>query len=349
MVIIYSEIFELYKKDGEDELSFVIAHELAHIKRRHISKMMFILPAMWMPGLGELYLRACEYTCDRYAAYYGGNTEAAQNSLTILAVGKNLYHDVNRIAYLDQMIHERGFFIWLSEVLSTHPPLPKRIREIGLFFQEEEYLAYSYKSGRKIWLWITASIVSLVILTVGGIYSVGKLAAFIDTLEADGFIDDETEETPALIEAVVYGDIDEVTKLLDNGEKLDVKDTYGYSPLHWAVMDESPSMTYYLLNAGADPNQEDDYGLTPLMTAAERGNVEIVNLLLSADADPNYIDYDYSTPLIYAIYGENAEVVELLLQAGADPSLSDSEEMTPLMYAIQMGLLDIAEILRRNK
>ena len=110
MVVIYSEIFELYKNEGEDELSFVIAHELAHIKRRHISKMMFILPAMWIPGLGELYLRACEYTCDRYAAFYVGNTKAAQNSLTILAVGKGLYHDVNRIAYLDQMMYERGIF-----------------------------------------------------------------------------------------------------------------------------------------------------------------------------------------------------------------------------------------------
>ena len=66
----------------------------------------------------------------------------------------------------------------------THPTLPKRIREIGLFFQEEEYLAYSYKSGSKIWLWITASIIALVILTVGGIYSIGKLASFIDMIEA---------------------------------------------------------------------------------------------------------------------------------------------------------------------
>ena len=69
MVVIYSEIFELYKNDGEDELSFVIAHELAHIKRRHISKMMFVLPAMWIPGIGELYLRACEYTCDRSCGF----------------------------------------------------------------------------------------------------------------------------------------------------------------------------------------------------------------------------------------------------------------------------------------
>ena len=61
------------------------------------------------------------------------------------------------------MMNERGLFVWLSEVLSSHPPLPKRIREIGLFFQEEEYLAYSYKSGRKIWLWITASIAALLI------------------------------------------------------------------------------------------------------------------------------------------------------------------------------------------
>ena len=133
MVVLYSEIFELAHHEAKDELAFVIAHELAHIKRNHLTKMMFILPAMWIPGIAELYLRACEYTCDRYAAYYINNREAAKRSLTILAVGKELYQQVNRAEYLEQMNKEKGFFVWLSEMLSTHPPLPKRINEIRHF------------------------------------------------------------------------------------------------------------------------------------------------------------------------------------------------------------------------
>jgi Zn-dependent protease with chaperone function len=33
MVVLYSTIFELIEQEAEDELTFVIAHELAHIKR----------------------------------------------------------------------------------------------------------------------------------------------------------------------------------------------------------------------------------------------------------------------------------------------------------------------------
>ncbi|MBM7870707.1 beta-lactamase regulating signal transducer with metallopeptidase domain [Clostridium pascui] len=48
----------------------IIAHELAHIKRNHIIKQTLILPAMWIPFLGETYSKSCEYTCDRMAANY---------------------------------------------------------------------------------------------------------------------------------------------------------------------------------------------------------------------------------------------------------------------------------------
>jgi len=56
-----------------------------------------------------------------------------------------LYKRVNRQAYLDDAAREKGFFIWLSEMLSTHPALPKRIREIQVFLEGDEPL----KSSRK--------------------------------------------------------------------------------------------------------------------------------------------------------------------------------------------------------
>lgn len=102
MVVLTSTMFELIEQNAEDELTFVIAHELAHIKRRHISKQLIILPALWIPGLTQAYSRACEYTCDRYASYYTGNTEAANNCLTIIGIGKTLFQYVNREAYLKQ-------------------------------------------------------------------------------------------------------------------------------------------------------------------------------------------------------------------------------------------------------
>ncbi|MEK3887189.1 M48 family metallopeptidase [Bacillus sp. FSL K6-3431] len=355
MVILYSEIFELHKKGGEEELTFVIAHELAHIKRRHLSKMMFILPAMWLPVVGELYLRACEYTCDRYAAHYVGNTEAAKNGLMILAVGKELYRDVNRLAYVDQLEAERGFFVWLSEILSTHPPLPKRIREIGIYFQDEEFISYINKSSNKVWLWVTAGLISFVLLSAGGIYGIGKLVSFVETMETsdlleDDIVYDEGEEvkTPDIINAVANNDMDEIIKLVEEGRDIEAQDANGNTALNWAVLDGNGTIAYYLLKAGADPNQELYYGTTPVMTAAERANTEMLTILLNADGDPNVADTDGWTSLYYGVQGGSVEVVQLLLQTGANPQVTDTDDMTPLMYAIQYGMHDISDILKRQ-
>lgn len=45
MIVVYSEIFDLIEEGREDELTFILAHELAHIKRNHLGKSAFILPA----------------------------------------------------------------------------------------------------------------------------------------------------------------------------------------------------------------------------------------------------------------------------------------------------------------
>lgn len=132
-IVLYSEIVEIVNDGHEEELNFIIAHELAHIKRKHVTKHLFILPALWVPFLGNAYSRACEYTCDRIAAAYINCPEDATTALAILAVGKKLFVNMDILEYIQTAKAESGFFIWLSKVLSTHPPLPKRIEEIQKF------------------------------------------------------------------------------------------------------------------------------------------------------------------------------------------------------------------------
>lgn len=114
MVVLYSDLFELIQKGGEKELTFVITHELAHIKRNHLTKQLLIIPALWLPFIGEAYSRACEYTCDRMAVYFTNDVDAAMDGLTILAIGKSLYKRVDREEYLLQASYEKGFLYgWL--------------------------------------------------------------------------------------------------------------------------------------------------------------------------------------------------------------------------------------------
>ncbi|MEH7443824.1 ankyrin repeat domain-containing protein [Bacillus sp. JJ1122] len=344
MVVVYSEIFDLVEHGAEEELNFVLAHELAHIKRNHLGKMMFILPSMWIPGIAEMYLRACEFTCDRYAAYYTGNNSAAKNSLTILAIGKTMYGKVNRAEYLDQINHEKGFFVWLAEVLSTHPPLPKRINEISVFFGETDQIFIRRKKSKAALAYVAASIMAFTILGAGGYYAINLFDSEA-LYEEEGWMD-EGEESP-LIEAVVAGDLSKTKKLIENGEDIHTIDYNGYTPLDWAVKDSNEPMVKLLIERKADPNFETDYGMTPFMTAAEAGNPSMIKMLHEAGGDPQYQETSGGyTALTYSVFSGNIEAVKLLLDFGADPSTKDYSGMTARMHALQSGEQEIADLLK---
>jgi len=127
-VIIYSDVLELAYDQGEDELAFVICHELAHIKRRHVVWHMLFAPAMLL--MASSYSRACEYTCDRYGAHYC--PDGAIGGLIVLAAGKKLYRRVNAFELGNQVNTEKGFWVSMAETHASHPTLPKRLTALGL-------------------------------------------------------------------------------------------------------------------------------------------------------------------------------------------------------------------------
>lgn len=354
MIVIYAEIFELITTDHEDELNFVLAHELAHIKRNHLVKQLFILPAMWIPGIAEIYLRACEYTCDRYAAYYTENSEAAKNSLTMLAIGKHLNLHVNKEEYLKQFNDETSFFVWLSEVLSTHPPLPKRINEVDLLFGETTQCLIKLNKFKKRWIFgiLSLVVVPITMFVVGIYYGVNQIDVFgpIDEYEY-GYEEEDYEEVEIspLIIAIANGDINQVNELIEEGEDIYQEDYYGNTSLDWAVKSGNVEMVELLLDSGADPNYESSYGMTALMTAAETADPTMVKLLIESGANPNYQEYSGTTALHYAIYSSDVQTVQQLLDVGADPSITDSDNMNAYMIAIQSGEREIAELLKKYK
>jgi Zn-dependent protease with chaperone function len=149
-VVLYSNLFELIDSGEQDELAFVLAHELAHIQRNHIRKNLLLLPALWMPFLGKAYSRSCEYTCDRIAAAYTGNTRAAVQGLVILAIGRTLHKRVHIPTYVQESKKEGGFFVWLSHMMSTHPPLPVRIQRLEQMHAYPEAYGYTSASFEKL-------------------------------------------------------------------------------------------------------------------------------------------------------------------------------------------------------
>lgn len=348
MVIVYSEIFDLIENELEDELYFILAHELAHIKRNHIGKMAFILPSMWIPGVAETYLRACEYTCDRYAAYYSGNLPSSKNSLMMLAIGKKLFYRTNQSEYIKQINHEKGFFIWLSEFISTHPPLPKRIHALQTYFKETDSPIILPK--RNNWVYGFIALIGFGMFFGGLYYGLSAMNPFTPFEEFENESVEVVSDTPPIIQAVINRDQEMAEKLAKAHEDIDLEDYNGYTAMDWAIKAGDSEMVKILLENGANPNNESGYMMTPLMTAATKGRADIIETLHSAGAEVNFQDSESSmTALMYAAQGESEETIKVLLQLGADPNLMDYSNMTAYMYAIEMGHENIAKLLEPRR
>ena len=125
-VVLHSNILEIAYQDM-DVVSFIIGHELGHIKRNHTGflKSFLIFPAKLMPFLGNAYSRACEYTCDNIG--FNLCPKGAVKGILVLAVGKKLYTKVNLDELLLNVEREAGFALKFAEIFSTHPVLVKRI------------------------------------------------------------------------------------------------------------------------------------------------------------------------------------------------------------------------------
>ncbi|WP_410483744.1 M48 family metallopeptidase [Spongiivirga sp. MCCC 1A20706] len=127
-MILFSELAELILSEDveKDVVDFVVAHELGHIKRNHITKKLLVYPSLFVPFLPQAYSRACEYTCDRIGTKLSPTGAVA--GIKMLAAGKKLARKLNVKAYAEQTQQgEAGFWTWISEKLSTHPHLSKRI------------------------------------------------------------------------------------------------------------------------------------------------------------------------------------------------------------------------------
>ena len=124
-IVLFSDVLEEAYEKNLETVEFITAHELGHVKRNHILKRLIVLPAMFIPFLGNAYSRACEYTCDSIGASL--SEEGARSGLLVLAAGTKLFRKVNLHQFIEQAHTESGFWFWFSEKLSTHPHLVKRL------------------------------------------------------------------------------------------------------------------------------------------------------------------------------------------------------------------------------
>lgn len=102
------------------------------------------------------------------------------------------------------------------------------------------------------------------------------------------------------------------------GAQLDLPDSEGIAPLHWAAMNSSRSAVDTLLDFGVEPNPRDKEGNTPFHYAVECGNLQVAKILYKASKDTlNLKNYSGQSALYFACVKEEIDIIMFLLRSGA--------------------------------
>ena len=77
-----------------------------------------------IPILGTTASRTREYSCDRLAQRLTGAD--GLDAMLVLVVDRHLYKMVDKEDYIEEMRNQRGFFLWIFNLLADHPVMCKR-------------------------------------------------------------------------------------------------------------------------------------------------------------------------------------------------------------------------------
>ncbi len=196
----------------------------------------------------------------------------------------------------------------------------------------------------------------------------------------------EISRYTGLLAAAAHGDSTQIKTLLSKGEKPDVRDEYGRTPLHVATYGGHQEAMRSLVTGGANPNalENDRYDIvtiaavandvstlkvalslgasaknitsrwdgTALIAAAHLGHAEVVRTLIRAGAPLDHINNLGWTALIESIVlgdggPRHTDTLRALVEAGANVNLADRNEQTPLSIARSRGYKEMVLILQR--
>ncbi|XP_018398619.1 PREDICTED: nuclear factor NF-kappa-B p100 subunit isoform X2 [Cyphomyrmex costatus] len=159
--------------------------------------------------------------------------------------------------------------------------------------------------------------------------------------------------------ALRYGQRNNVKRILmlmstlntDAEELVNIQNSSGKTPLHYAASQDQPEIIQALLMLGADPNVTDHYGQMPLHRAVKFPETEGSIDVLLAEKDVNIeasTDFGWS-PLQLAAQAGSYHAVSALIKAGANVNNTDmTYGRTALHIAVEGGHKDIVEFLLKN-
>ncbi|XP_020622350.1 ankyrin-3-like [Orbicella faveolata] len=171
---------------------------------------------------------------------------------------------------------------------------------------------------------------------------------FLTVEKRSSFSKEPTSASPFIVETMIM-------YLLSQKAKVNARDRYGSTPLHYAVAKGNPDAVKELLtDPGIDIEAKDKTEMTPLHVASSQGSLSVAECLIEAGADLRSLDEEQMTPLHFACMEGSLEVAQLLFKTAEERggwSLvskmvidQDREEQTALHLAVEDGDQKLAKL-----
>ena len=147
VVVLYEPLFKIM---DEDELTFIIGHELGHVALGHTWLNSLIGGIAGIPSsmgaaaiLSMAFLswnRACEFSADRAGLLACAKPEKAISALIKLVAGPKALSPEGMAAAYQQIDAEDDTWLGsLNEAFGTHPMLIRRIQELRKYASSSQY------------------------------------------------------------------------------------------------------------------------------------------------------------------------------------------------------------------
>ena len=128
-VVLSNELFANLYRNNREGLSFILGHELGHIRLHHVSLwyQLSVAYSERIPVLGPTLSRLREYSSDRHGAYL---CPLGATGLVLLASGRH----TEQVVDVDQLVRQgralRGFWVWLAQLPRSHPFTVRRLERL---------------------------------------------------------------------------------------------------------------------------------------------------------------------------------------------------------------------------
>lgn len=151
---------------------------------------------------------------------------------------------------------------------------------------------------------------------------------------------------PPILSVCIYAGARNIVHfLLMNGADIQLYDSKGRLPLHFAACSGNTDLVVDLLQFGCDMNSTDFYQRNVLHYAAEFGCYETVILMFTYGFDLTSRHYRGWTPLHFSAWNNSIGIAKFLLENGADPEVESTNNETPLQFALYNKFNRFAKLL----